>query len=364
MVESNDSFRDVINGGPVVVPAPRRRPRFEDPAIRRRKLLRSVGLGAAVSVVAAGLMATAFSTVLTGDDPETGAGAAAAHRPAPIAGPVSETARIADGGEIRLVAPLGLGGRVLPAATEPKPAAAAAGPAPLRGPKVEAASHGAVPGAVPGASGAVSGSTMGGAEAVALPAEEQGAALDAGPVAGQAGAAVVTPPPAVIAAGSNLVWARIFAEIGMVYQPFRLADGALWHEGGCADRAEPRWPAYCPLDQKLYLDTDRRMISADLLAIAHEIGHYLQDALGVAIKPLAGEARDLQADCFAGLWAQRDRSLGDSMAPGQVLRMLFGGQPATPHLRSRIDAYTQGYVARGPMDCTEVALPIYLGVAD
>lgn len=139
----------------------------------------------------------------------------------------------------------------------------------------------------------------------------------------------------VTLADTEEVWARLFDEqIGAVYTPATLVLFRDYTQSACGGASQSTGPFYCPSDRKVYLDTgffatlDRELgAGGDFAAayvIAHEIGHHVQDELGVLAK--ANKARasmseadsnavsvriELMADCFAGVWAhQAERQLG------------------------------------------------------
>jgi predicted metalloprotease len=123
------------------------------------------------------------------------------------------------------------------------------------------------------------------------------------------------------------------------YRPARLV--LFWDEvrSGCGDAAAEVGPFYCPADERVYVDLGfyrelaRRFGApgrfAQAYVIAHEMGHHVQNLLGIAGKVRAAQRRDpsrqnalsvrmeLQADCLAGAWAKTvgDRALLD---PGDV----------------------------------------------
>lgn len=128
------------------------------------------------------------------------------------------------------------------------------------------------------------------------------------------------------------VWSQVFAAGGHRYQPpvMVLFSGSV--ESACGFAGAAVGPFYCPLDNKLYLDLaffdelERRFGApgdfAQAYVIAHEVGHHVQNQLGIAGKVQAAQQRgsqeeanalsvrmELQADCFAGVWAQRSRLL-------------------------------------------------------
>ena len=120
-------------------------------------------------------------------------------------------------------------------------------------------------------------------------------------------------------------WTQIFAQSGRPYRHAKLVlyRGATY--SGCGTARASTGPFYCPADQKVYIDLDfwdelKRFGGdtgdfAQAYVIAHELGHHVQDLLGIESKMRQetqgnpGEANqlsvdlELQADCFAGVWA-------------------------------------------------------------
>jgi predicted metalloprotease len=139
----------------------------------------------------------------------------------------------------------------------------------------------------------------------------------------------------VVLADTEEIWTRVFQEqLGEAYRPATLV---LFKEGtrsACGGASEATGPFYCPTDRKVYLDTaffttmHRQLgASGDFAAayvVAHEIGHHVQNELGILSK--ANEIRqqvsqeesnaisvrvELQADCLSGIWAREAaQSLG------------------------------------------------------
>lgn len=127
----------------------------------------------------------------------------------------------------------------------------------------------------------------------------------------------------VIATSVDQVWTQIFRENGQTYRP--PAAEVLYTqstETGCGLGQSAMGPFYCPQDRKVYLDLafwqelDTRFgasgEAARAYVIAHEMGHHVQNLLGQADEArqlgargaASGSVRlELQADCYAGVWA-------------------------------------------------------------
>jgi uncharacterized protein len=136
----------------------------------------------------------------------------------------------------------------------------------------------------------------------------------------------------VVLADTEQTWGEIFAANGLTYeQPgLVLFSGAV--ESACGFAQAAVGPFYCPVDHKAYIDLSfyeelRSRFGApgdfaQAYVIAHEIGHHVQTLLGISERNMAARQRasqaeanalsvrqELQADCFAGIWAHSaDRS--------------------------------------------------------
>ena len=145
----------------------------------------------------------------------------------------------------------------------------------------------------------------------------------------------------VVLADTEDVWTRQFQQGGATYHPpkldlFRGAIGT-----ACGTGQSAMGPFYCPADQKVYIDlgfydTLRNRLGApgefaQAYVIAHEVGHHVQDELGITRKVDATRARmnpaqanglsvrvELQADCYAGVWAHHSQQSKNWLDPGDI----------------------------------------------
>ncbi|MDO8430495.1 MAG: neutral zinc metallopeptidase [Candidatus Taylorbacteria bacterium] len=130
---------------------------------------------------------------------------------------------------------------------------------------------------------------------------------------------------------ANDMWSQIFAQNNLVYHEPRLVlfRGSTQSECGGADSRVG--PHYCPLDKTIYLDetffdelTKRFGAEggdvAEAYVIAHEVGHHVQQELNGMSETRSNEESiqiELQADCYAGLWAYSIKDLG-VFEPGEI----------------------------------------------
>ena len=140
---------------------------------------------------------------------------------------------------------------------------------------------------------------------------------------------------------TEVVWTAAFQQNGGSYTAprlvlFRGATPTAWGTGQSA-----MGPFYCPGDKKVYIDlgffdTLKRDLGApgefaQAYVIAHEVGHHVQDELGITAKVDGMRGRlspaqnnavsvrvELQADCFAGVWANRSQQSKQWLDPGDI----------------------------------------------
>lgn len=133
---------------------------------------------------------------------------------------------------------------------------------------------------------------------------------------------------AVVLGYTEDIWAKVFkSQLGQRYTPATLVLFKEATPSPCGGASEATGPFYCPGDKKVYLDTaffttlhQRLGAGGDFAAayvVAHEIGHHVQDELGILaeanqIRAQVSEAEsneisvriELQADCLSGIWAR------------------------------------------------------------
>jgi predicted metalloprotease len=136
------------------------------------------------------------------------------------------------------------------------------------------------------------------------------------------------------------VWGALFAQSGETYQApeLTLFGGAV--QSACGYASSASGPFYCPGDRRVYLDTTffddlaRMGGPGDFAAayvIGHEVGHHVQTILGTSDQVRAAQQRgnqveanrlqvamELQADCFAGVWANHANQATRVLEPGDV----------------------------------------------
>ena len=163
---------------------------------------------------------------------------------------------------------------------------------------------------------------------------------------------------------TEAVWAEVLpAQTGVRYVDATLVlyDGAT--QSGCGGARAQMGPFYCPLDKKVYLDLSffRDMQTkyggggdfAYAYVIAHEVGHHVQDLLGILDKVQAAEQGisqirrnalsvrvELMADCLAGVWAANANQKWKLLDPGDVEKAVATAQAIGD---DRLETAAQGY---------------------
>ncbi|HXD04479.1 MAG TPA: neutral zinc metallopeptidase [Burkholderiaceae bacterium] len=145
----------------------------------------------------------------------------------------------------------------------------------------------------------------------------------------------------VVLASTEDAWTKVFREEGATYRPpkltlFRGAVGT-----ACGTGQSAMGPFYCPGDQKVYIDLDffdtlkSRLGApgefAQAYVVAHEVGHHVQNLMGITGKVDQLRARqserdanamsvrvELQADCFAGVWSYQSQQAKQWLDQGDI----------------------------------------------
>ncbi|HEY3654148.1 MAG TPA: neutral zinc metallopeptidase [Steroidobacteraceae bacterium] len=137
------------------------------------------------------------------------------------------------------------------------------------------------------------------------------------------------------------VWGAYFQNLGKTYVPPKLVLFTSSVGSACGLASSAAGPFYCPGDQKVYIDLSfyRQLATqfgapgdfARAYVIAHEVGHHVQNLLGITDKASQAEQRagrvgankvsilvELQADCFAGVWAEQANQARKILEPGDL----------------------------------------------
>jgi predicted metalloprotease len=165
-------------------------------------------------------------------------------------------------------------------------------------------------------------------------------------------------------------WKEIFAANGRTYHPPRLRLFSQSEPTPCAFAQSATGPFYCPRDQRIYLDisffddlehkfaacSDSKACRfSEAYVIAHEVGHHVQDELGLLPRVMQMEQAsasraeanrlqvrvELQADCYAGVWANHAQQTHHFLDPGDVDQAL---QTASAIGDDRLQKQAQGYI--------------------
>ena len=179
-----------------------------------------------------------------------------------------------------------------------------------------------------------------------------------------------------VLADTEDVWNRVFKSFGKTYEEPKLVVFSGAFPTACGTGMAAMGPFYCPLDRKIYIDLafyedlKRRFNApgdfAQAYVIAHEVGHHVQTLLGIAeqvqrLKQRLNEREankvqvrmELQADCFAGVWAALNHQLKNRLQPGDIEEGLNAAQAIGDDMIQRQqtgrvvpDAFTHGSSAQ------------------
>ncbi len=166
-----------------------------------------------------------------------------------------------------------------------------------------------------------------------------------------------------VLADTEDTWSPIFKQLGGTYTPPKLVmfSGAI--RSGCGTAQAAMGPFYCPADQQVYIDTaffkemrqqmgisgeqnqtelsrqDQAGDFAQAYVIAHEVGHHVQNLLGISSQVQQAQSQgsrtqgnqlsvrlELQADCFAGIWANHNQQRTQFLEQGDIEEAMDAAQ--------------------------------------
>ncbi|MGB3181120.1 MAG: neutral zinc metallopeptidase [Cyclobacteriaceae bacterium] len=145
----------------------------------------------------------------------------------------------------------------------------------------------------------------------------------------------------VTLADTEQVWAQEFQKMGRTYKPATLVLFTNAVRSGCGNASAATGPFYCPADQKVYIDLsfyndlkNRFGAGGDFAmayVVAHEVGHHVQNLLGISEQVQQQRGRisqeaynqlsvklELQADFMSGLWAHHNDRLNNVLQDGDI----------------------------------------------
>lgn len=160
------------------------------------------------------------------------------------------------------------------------------------------------------------------------------------------------------------VWGEIFQNMGRQYKEPNLVLFNGFVQSACGMAQSAMGPFYCPRDQKVYIDLSfyqdmKNKLGApgdfaQAYVIAHEVGHHVQNLFGIADKVTEARMRsseadanalsvrmELQADCFAGIWAKEADATRNILEEGDLEE---GLNAAAAIGDDRLQRRSQGYV--------------------
>jgi uncharacterized protein len=149
----------------------------------------------------------------------------------------------------------------------------------------------------------------------------------------------------VVLADTEDVWTKIFRDQGRSYSPPKLVLFRRGIQSGCGLASAQMGPFYCPTNQKIYIDLSFYELLksrfkapgefAEAYVIAHEVGHHVQNLQGrlQTVQRLQAAASgpqrnaiqvkvELQADCYAGVWAKNTERINKTLEPGDIEQAL------------------------------------------
>jgi uncharacterized protein len=145
----------------------------------------------------------------------------------------------------------------------------------------------------------------------------------------------------VVLKDTEETWGEIFRQAGQTYEQPQLELFSGYVSTACGTASSAVGPFYCPGNRRVYIDLDfyeqmRRQLNApgdfaQAYVIAHEVGHHVQTLTGISQQVNAASQRaddvernrlsvmqELQADCYAGVWAYHGQKRNQWLDPGDI----------------------------------------------
>jgi predicted metalloprotease len=167
-----------------------------------------------------------------------------------------------------------------------------------------------------------------------------------------------------VLADTEDTWGELFKAAGAEYSPPQLALYEGGTRSGCGSASAEAGPFYCPADQRVYIDPSffnelqQRFHApgdfAQAYVLAHEVGHHVQHLIGIADKVRGAQQRasqeeqnalqvrmELQADCFAGIWAHHAQRSRQILEAGDIEEAMAAAAAVGDDM---IQKRAQGYV--------------------
>ncbi|HAV02284.1 MAG TPA: metalloprotease [Chryseobacterium sp.] len=171
----------------------------------------------------------------------------------------------------------------------------------------------------------------------------------------------------MLAYENEQTWDRVFADMGMQYEPAKVVLFEQVTQSGCGTAQAAMGPFYCPADQTVYMDMSffqelQQRFGARVTefsvayVMAHEMGHHVQTLLGTTQKVdqlrrsgryseaemnRVSVATELQADFYAGVWAKQTDNREHILEPGDIDAALSAAEAVGD---DNIQRRAQGYV--------------------
>jgi len=217
---------------------------------------------------------------------------------------------------------------------------------------------------------------LGGDPSQVVDTMQQGTTTESGPVTASPEEQAMVNFVSVVLAGTEDVWTRIFNESNMTYRQPTLVLFRNQVQSACGFASAASGPFYCPGDGKVYIDLaffdDLKSNFgaygdfAIAYVLAHEIGHHVQNQLGILNDVNSQRSRmnqtnanrllvrlELQADFLAGMWAHYDQQMFNSLETGDIEEAMnaaasVGDDVLQKRYQGRVipDAFTHGTAAQ------------------